>query len=96
MVVLERLADALLEVGRGDDLQVLGEAERAIHGLARGRDRDEAEAVDAPLDAAVDHDLEAPALAVLGQRDRERVGQLGTSLATGQVGRLPAQELTSE
>src|SRR5690606_26992111 len=52
-----------------------------------GRDRDEPEAVDAPIDAAIDDDLEAPALAVLGQRAAHRGVAFGVATDRGERGR---------
>ena len=67
MVVLEHLADALLEVRRGDDLAVGGGGQPRLAALALGRLGDDGEkAVARAAEEAGEDDLRLPALAVLG------------------------------
>jgi hypothetical protein len=68
MEILECLADALLEVGRGHDLEIFLQPEPLLHLAAPGRMRHDVKRIHAPLDAAADHDLELPARPELRQR----------------------------
>ena len=71
--VLQRLADALLEIGCGHDGEVIGQGQVALVHRAVGRLRHQAEPVDAAFGAAIDDDLELPAFAVFGQRVAHRL-----------------------